>query len=301
MALSASDMMNMTSQQTQEVAQTEVPVQIVNLELRELFEERKGKKVDPVIDDIQRRTERVEEGQVADNFEFFYENGKSVEKGTTYHIHYTNDLSVYFMAGSKHTEHSKLIYPTDEKKTEMGYYNSLNKQELLILKGTTSRPTEADYANGSYVRYFAKKANEDSTPVFEVSSIDFESSPLYNFVSLNWYLTGDKFRVYKSNVIEISKASEVIPNINRLLSPFQFYRYGENADITDAINKRLGDMDLSGYNTTTSTDSTTFDDNTSDSIVTLNSDGEYEEGASGVNDPEYDAEGNVINEDELCP
>ena len=275
--------------------------QVINLELKELFEERKGKKVDPVFDDIQRRTERVEEGQVADSFEFFYESGKPVEKGTSYHIHYTNDLNLYFMVGNEHTELSKLIYPSDEKKTEMGYYNSLNKQELLIITGTTSRPTEDDYLNGSYTRFFAKKANEDSSPVFEVSSEDFESSSLYNFVSLNWYLTGNKFRVFKSNVTEIRRASKVFSNINRLLTPFQFYRYGENSDISDAINKKLGDIDLSGYNTTTSTDPTISDGSAdADSIVTLNSDGEYEEGASGVNDPQYDAEGNVINEEEVC-
>ena len=60
---------------------------------------------------------------------------------------------------------------------DFDYYNTLNKQSTLRLESTSKPPTEDDYSVRRMTRYFAKKANDTNSPVFEVSEDDFESSP----------------------------------------------------------------------------------------------------------------------------
>ena len=67
----------------------------------------------------------------------------------------------------------------------------------LKIESKVTIPTDDDYLNGMVKRYFGKKTNESSSPAFEVSADDFESSPLYDYVSINWNIKGDKRRVFK--------------------------------------------------------------------------------------------------------
>lgn len=289
------DIQEQTTQETTTSEGTPIYQTSIPLELKILFESREEQQINSVIQNIIDITERTVPGQTADSFEFYYANGKPVQKGTSYHIHYTNDLNVYFMTGIEHNKNSELIYPRDVKKDTMGYYNSLNQQTPLIRTGATPVPTEDDYGVGSYTRYFAKKASDNSSPVFEVTQDVFESSPLYNFVSLTWYISGTRGQVFRANTLETIKASKIIPSVRRLLSPFQFYRYDANLSTVDALKRKLGDIDLSGYNTTTLSDGSSTTSGALDGI-----DGQYGEGSSGVNDVQYDADGNIIDEDKVC-
>ena len=88
-------------------------------------------------------------------------------------------------------------------------------------------------------RYFAKKTNESSSP-FEVSADDFETSPLYDYVSLLWYIRGNKRRLFKYNRREILIASRVIPNIGKLLPDYQYYRSAKKLTTKEEIQNRLG-------------------------------------------------------------
>ena len=89
-------------------------------------------------------------------------------------------------------------------------------------------------------RYFAKKTNESSSPAFEVSADDFLSSPLYDYVSINWNIKGDKEEVLKKNRFNVTVASKKIPNVGKLLPNYQYYRSDEVLTNKEDIQNRLG-------------------------------------------------------------
>ena len=212
--------------------------------LNRILEARRSKVsfINPTIKDINKRTVRVIKGKVAKEFQFVTNQGKLVKKGTIYHIHYTKDLGEYFMTGTEHDNIlSKRIFPLDAGGiTQFGYYNSLNKQEPLTLKSTVTYPTEKDFKKGSYIRNFARKANEERSAPFEVSNADSGTSPLYIYTSVNWNLKGTKAQVYFKNKRQIALAMKTIPNIYRILSPYQFYKAEESLTPMELVKERLG-------------------------------------------------------------
>jgi len=213
----------------------------MNPKLEKLLEDRKKKLnvVSPAISSIHEKTVRVEKNQVAGEKEFYTKRGKYIPKGDLYHIHYTKDLEVYYMSGGEHNEQTKLIFKSDLQSDDFSYYNQLNKQETLKLESKVTLPTEEDYSFGRMTRYFAKKTNESSSP-FEVSADDFEKSPLYDYVSLFWYIRGNKRRLFKYNRREILIASRTIPNIGKLLPDYQYYRSTKKLTTKEEIQNRLG-------------------------------------------------------------
>ena len=275
-------------------------IQMVNLDLKRLFEARKNKLplINPVVDAINQITERAIQNQIAKANEFYYENGKPVKAGTTYHIHYTTDLGEYFMSGGVHNSTSKLMFPLKYDVSQFTYYNTLNEQSPLKLSSQVVSPKEEDYKKGSYKRYFAKQANDKNQPTFEVSKQDFQSSPLYNYVQLRWYVTGAKNYVYSQNLNQIRIASATIVTIKKLLTPFQFYRFEENLSIADRLANM---MDLSNYNTVTQSDQNTSSDGTAggyDGNINLDGDGNYL--GNDSNNSELDADGNEIGTPDIC-
>ena len=244
-------------------------LQSVNLELKRFLDERKNKlpRVSPNISAIHEKTDRVEKNKVAKEKEFYSKRGKYIPKGTLYHIHYTTDLEVHYMTGGEHNERTQLIFRKSIFDNDFDYYNTLNRQEVIKLESTSKPPTEDDYRVGRMMRYFAKKANDTSSPVFEVSEEDFESSPLYNFVSLLWYIRGNKIRVTKLNQREIKVASIEIPNIGKLLPILQYYRSDSVVSAKQSVIDRLGITNEQGEaeQATTTTTQTTTTSNTQDS------------------------------------
>lgn len=232
--------------------------QTINLELRRLLDARENKLllVNQTILDIHKKTERKVENQIAQKNEFYGNDGKLIKEGKPYHIHYTKDLNEYYMTGAKHSVTSKLINRVDLTKSDFGYYNNLNKQSPLIIKSAITIPTEEDYNNGFVTRYFAKKANETSSPAFEVSAEDFGSSPLYNFTSLKWYIRGNKSLVLKTNRRLVYIASFKIPNLSKLLPDFQYFRAEESLSPKELAIERLGTTQQTTTQQQTNTNST---------------------------------------------
>ena len=254
--------MGAVSNQTEDAGVSADDIQVVNLELRRLLEKRANKlpKIAPSIAAIHNKTERVEKDLVAGEKEFYTKRGKYFPKGDLYHVHYTKDLNVYYMSGGEHNPRTEIIFRTNLEDDDFQHYNTLNKQETIILKSTVTPPTEEDYKGNQITRYFAKKANEDSSPVFEISEDDFETSPLYIYVSLTWYIKGTKSRVLGLNRHEVKVASKTIPNIGKLLPDYQYYRSNKKLGTVDEIRARLGiltDESTAGETTTTSTTTTT--------------------------------------------
>ena len=244
-------------------------LQSVNLELKRFLDERKNKlpRVSPNISAIHEKTDRVEKNQVTKEKEFYSKRGKYIPKGTLYHIHFTTDLEVHYMTGGEHNERTQLIFRESIFDNDFDYYNTLNRQETINLSPTSKPPTDDDYRIGRMTRYFAKKANDTSSPVFEVSEDDFESSPLYNYVSMLWYIRGNKIRVTKLNQREIKVASIEIPNIGKLLPILQYYRSDSVVSAKQSIIDRLGITSEQGeaQQETTTTTQTTTTSNTQDS------------------------------------
>ena len=285
---------------TQQSSEGDSSYTLTNSKLQQLFEARKNKLplINPVVDAINQITERAVKNQIAKANEFYYENGKPVKAGTTYHIHYTTDLGEYFMSGGVHNSTSKLMFPLKYDVSQFTYYNTLNEQSPLKLSSQVVSPKEEDYKKGSYKRYFAKQANDKNQPTFEVSKQDFQSSPLYNYVQLRWYVTGAKNYVYSQNIKQIRIASATIVTIKKLLTPFQFYRFEENLSVADRLANM---MDLSNYNTVTQSDQNTSSDGTAggyDGNINLDGDGNYL--GNDSNNSELDADGNEIGTPDIC-
>jgi len=221
--------------------QTPVFTTVGNLELRRLLESRRSgiEIVNETIIDIHERTDRVVKGQIANKFEFVYEDGKPVRSGTSYHIHYTKDLNEYFMTGFEHQIGTVLIYPITPI-TEFGLYNSINKQSPLTIKGSITYPTEKDYEKGSYERFFARRANDKKAPGFEVSKGNFQKSSLYIYTSVTWFLTGTADFVYEKNQEQIEIARKSLPLIYKILNPQQFFIPNENLTPKELVEQRLG-------------------------------------------------------------
>lgn len=234
----------------------------MNPQLQKILEDRKNKLsvVSPGIADIHRRTVRAEKNLVAGEKEFITKRGKYVDKGTLYHIHYTNDNKSYYMTGGEHSERTTLIFRTDVFSSDTDYYNILNRQDNLKIESKVTIPTDDDYLNGMVKRYFAKKTNESSSPAFEVSADDFESSPLYDYVSINWNIKGDREEVLKKNRFNVAVASKKIPNVGKLLPDYQYYRSDDVLTTKEEIQKRLGissEQSEPQQDTTTPTQTTT--------------------------------------------
>ena len=209
--------------------------------LQELIDKRKGKKYsNSTIESINMKTTRIVTDKITGKKDFkYYGKDVYVKEGVPYHIHYTKSLEEYFMTESQHGELSKLIYPT-KKDTDFSYYNGLNKQSPMILKGTFVLPTEDDYKKSVYERFFAKKANELKSTPFEISSDQFDSSPLYIYVSVIWRIRGNKIKVKEFNDLQIEKARKVMPNIRNVLKDYQFFRFDEILDAKEIVQKKLG-------------------------------------------------------------
>ena len=217
-------------------------LQTTNSELNRLLAKRHNKVavVSSEILRIHENTERVVTNKVAKENEFITKSGKFIPNGTLYHIHYTKDLKQFYMTGKEHNPSTQIIYRKSLYNSDFDYYNSLNKQEVLIIENNIILPTEEDYVNRSFIRYFAKKANDLRSTPFEISADDFQFSSMYVYVSLNWYIKGDKDLILKLNNRQKEIASETIPNIGKLLPDYQYFRVDEKSSPKEAVMDRLG-------------------------------------------------------------
>ena len=112
--------------------------------------------------------------------------------------------------------------------------------EVFSKFGSIVIPIECDYNSGKMNRHFAKKSNDNSSPAFEISADDANSSPLYKYVSLEWYIKGDKDKVSDINTANVLIASKTIPNIGKLVPNFQYYRADKVVNPKQEIIDRLG-------------------------------------------------------------
>jgi len=182
------------------------------------------------IRDVHGKTVRVRAnaGVVPDNSSFYYKSNEfPVKKGTYYHIHYTNDFKEVYMTGRKHQVNSRIIIPIF-KKTKYQQYAEMPSNNYTLLQPPMVRglPKKSDYIAGSFTRYFAKKVNDESAAIVEVSS-EF-SSALYNVIEVPWKLRGNPNVVQRANESTTERYKISYPQIAKALSnPLEFVRVPE--------------------------------------------------------------------------
>ena len=216
----------------------------IQQKLDDIIAKRKGKVdyIDPAIQRINNNTVRIisdVENFITKKNEFRYRDYKAVKSDIPYHIHYTIDLSEYYMTGHEHNKESKIIYKIISP-TDFSYYNLLNKQSRLKIPETKVLPTDKDYVKGFYNRHFAIVANNIELGGIEISEDDYETSPLYLYVKLNWKLTGKGVKVIAHNIRQLRGAEKIIPNIRKLAPKAQYYKMEENLSPKDSVKKKLG-------------------------------------------------------------
>lgn len=111
-------------------------------------------------------------------------------------------------------------------------YNSLitntsdfNRTEISV---SIPSPTEKDYRRGYVIRYFAQKANDEKSVIYEVNSTTFselKESPFYKVTSLEWVISGEGDTVKVQNQKSILFASKDIKYLSLYLpNLLQFWK-----------------------------------------------------------------------------
>lgn len=75
------------------------------------------------------------------------------------------------------------------------YFDLIGITEITIPTPFYPKPTSSDYETGEFIRYFAKKANEN----LYTETSNFFENVMYMGISLPWLLVGDKNKVYETN------------------------------------------------------------------------------------------------------
>jgi hypothetical protein len=111
-------------------------------------------------------------------------------------------------------------------------YNSISKNsrefKLPSIVSFIPTPNDKNYQNGYIVRYFVQKANDISSPIYEINRNSYNrilGTPFYTTISLDWRIVGDPIEVKKSNSESIRIASQTIRKIQLYLpNLLQFHK-----------------------------------------------------------------------------
>ena len=191
---------------------------------------------------VHSKTVRIvtEAGIVSDNSEFIYKGtGNPVKKGVHYHIHYTTDFQEVYMTGPEHQVNSRIILRVEGQNDYQKYsQNGAVNYQLQKPKMIRPVPKTKDYLAGTFTRYFAKKANDESEPTVEVTP-NFQSD-LYEVVTVNWQIRGQLRSLYRRNYMIAQSFKEDNPQITKMLSnPLEYVKIPKISKEMD-IKRRLG-------------------------------------------------------------
>ena len=285
---------------TQQTSGGSSPYVMVNLQLQKLIRGEETYYIDPMIEAIHSVTERKVENLTAEKNQFRFANGRILGEGLSYHIHYTKNLDEFFMSGPQHSSTSQLLFPMGLDVSNFTYFNILNKQSPLKLNNKVTIPTEQNYSKGSYKRYFAKQVNDENQSPIEVSKEDYQSSPLYNYVQLRWYISGPRNYVYAENIKSINIASISISDIRRILTPFQFYVFEENLSDAERIRRKLQGSCSLGPQYKSKAACEAAGGVWTDGTTGLSTDGNGNYVGNSENDGKIDAAGDFLDPNRLC-
>ena len=175
--------------------------------------------------------------------EFKYTHGGLVQPGLGYHIHYTNDKQEVFMTDDTHNSSSKIIEKVNGSQSLFSTYSELNLQvKEDYPKKYTPQPSDSDYRIGTFIRYFAQKANNLNGEIFEIEEEDNGKNNLFRYIVLEWTISGKKVDVIRINTETIESISRVRGNeqFRKILFPLQLWNppKGSPDDIRSKLDRR---------------------------------------------------------------
>lgn len=106
--------------------------------------------------------------------------------------------------------------------------NSFQNFTNESIRTYTPQITEKDFKKGYVVRYFAQKANDPSSYIFEINKEEYSklgSNPYYSLVSLDWKITGELDEIREANSKSVKFASKTLKAIEfHLPNKIQFHK-----------------------------------------------------------------------------
>lgn len=181
--------------------------------------------------------------------------------GNDYTGYYYKTFDGKFFTGKTPTYNDFELVPKRNNPTELKEYtniltnknnrifnvlnpNANSTKQAIHIPSSIMSPTDEDYTNGSFTRYFAKRINNDPITIFEINQQTyndlFNKSPKYNFalydiISLPWQLTGQLETTTENGIITrgvrqinmetVQQANLIFMGIDQYLTDYtEFYQ-----------------------------------------------------------------------------
>lgn len=189
-----------------------------------------------IVNGIKRNSERVIQGLRTKKGEFKYKlTDGFVRGGMVYSIYFTEDKREVYMTGLFTTTNSKIILKQGKKSIINTYHDLNNTIKQTYPQTQIKNPTDDEYKVGFVTRYFARFANDETKPYFEISEDDYgRPNSLFIYDETIWYITGDKENIRRRNQNIIDSLPK---GISRNLFALQLWR--PLPDSSDALEKKL--------------------------------------------------------------
>ena len=173
--------------------------------------------------------------------EFQYQDGGTVPVGEPYHIHYSRIAkSEIYMTGNKHDETSLLINRL-KGDTIFGQYVKLKEplKGMDYLNKHKFKITKKHRKIGHARRYFAQQGNNLTSPVFEISRVDYnKATPFYKKTQMKWSLDINRQLMINKNIDEINRIiSEGFKSLEFYLNPSMGYIDGDESPKEEKLKK----------------------------------------------------------------
>jgi hypothetical protein len=103
-----------------------------------------------------------------------------------------------------------------------------NDFKNISIKTHIPAPSEGDYKVGYIQRYFAQKANDTGSPIYELNERQFEKlskSPFYKAIQVDWKISGKREEVQEMNRKSIRFVTSEMKSIGLYLpNHLQFHK-----------------------------------------------------------------------------
>jgi hypothetical protein len=180
----------------------------------------------------------------------FFTSGSTVE-----YVGYYNILGTRYFTGRSFDETSVELTPIPSAIRE---YKSVKTVDTALVTAYIPVPTEKDYKQGWFVRYFARQANDPSALYTEIDEaqfgeVDGDAKPLYVGVNIRWKISGPEFDlvdaltlkviepgVFNTNDRSIRKLESTHPGLRfRLQNLTEFWKGQSTVTFGPALTRTL--------------------------------------------------------------
>jgi len=177
-----------------------------------------------------------------DNSEFIY-----VKNGKTYKGYYYSTYDGKFFTGKTYSLQTEELLRLQSNTSNVvrdennSVYNVINNKSIVNKSPRFKYivPTENDYINGYFKRYFCNRVNGDVKTILEINEKQFNDivdNVLYKTISIDWRISGniqDESMidgiiipgVINTNINTLKRIEKELPGISLYISnPAQFYK-----------------------------------------------------------------------------